>query len=117
MKIWRKRICDLLHELISDKGVCRTAPATPGLLTITNNNTFLGGHFDKENIDKKKSGLRGFKPGFHFCELPPPLDVAPPYKFFGRSFPVGLLGGVFLGFCQLVIKYFSMVLLRRSVEG
>ena len=34
MKIWRKRICDWLYELINDEGVCRTAPATPGLLNI-----------------------------------------------------------------------------------
>ena len=26
---------DLMSELINDKGVCRTAPATPGLLNTT----------------------------------------------------------------------------------
>ena len=29
MKIWKKRLTDL----INDEAVCRTAPATPGLLT------------------------------------------------------------------------------------
>ena len=32
MKIWRKRLTDSLNELINDKAVYRTAPATPGLL-------------------------------------------------------------------------------------
>ena len=34
LKIWRKRIADLINELINDEAVYRTAPATPGLLTI-----------------------------------------------------------------------------------
>ena len=32
LKIGRKRRTESLNELINDKGVCRTAPATPGLL-------------------------------------------------------------------------------------
>ena len=32
MKIWRKRISRLISESVNDGGVCRTAPATPGLL-------------------------------------------------------------------------------------
>ena len=36
MKIWRKRIGDLISELINDGGVCRAAPAIPGLLNISN---------------------------------------------------------------------------------
>ena len=32
MKIRRKRISHSVNELISHGGVCRTAPATPGLL-------------------------------------------------------------------------------------
>ena len=32
LKIWRKRVTLSLSLLINDKGVCRTAPATPGLL-------------------------------------------------------------------------------------
>ena len=32
MKIWRKRIGDLINQLISDEAVYRTAPATPDLL-------------------------------------------------------------------------------------
>ena len=32
MKIWRKRIADLMNESINDEAVYRTAPATPGLL-------------------------------------------------------------------------------------
>ena len=34
MKIWRKRIGDSINQLISDKAVYRTAPATPGLIKI-----------------------------------------------------------------------------------
>ena len=37
LKIWRKRF----SELISDKGVCRAAPATPGLLNIFIGKTWL----------------------------------------------------------------------------
>ena len=32
MKIWRKRLSEWLNEWINHKAVCRTAPATPGLL-------------------------------------------------------------------------------------
>ena len=35
MKIWRKRIADSIDQLINDEAVYRTAPATPGLLNIT----------------------------------------------------------------------------------
>ena len=36
MKIWRKRLTHSINESISDEGVYRTAPATPGLLiTLT----------------------------------------------------------------------------------
>ena len=35
LKIGRKRLTDLMNELINDEGVCRTAPAKPGLLIIT----------------------------------------------------------------------------------
>ena len=34
MKIWRKRIGHLMNEWINNEAVCRTAPATPGLLLI-----------------------------------------------------------------------------------
>ena len=34
LKIWRKRLSQLMSHLISDKGVCRTTPATQGLLNI-----------------------------------------------------------------------------------
>ena len=34
LKIWRKRLTHLMNELMSNEGVCRTAPATPGLLDI-----------------------------------------------------------------------------------
>ena len=34
MKIWRKRLTELINQLMSDEAVCRTAPATPGLLKI-----------------------------------------------------------------------------------
>ena len=34
MKIGRKRIGDSLTELMNYEAVCRTAPATPGLLII-----------------------------------------------------------------------------------
>ena len=32
MKIGRKRIAHSINQLMNDEGVCRTAPATPGLL-------------------------------------------------------------------------------------
>ena len=32
MKIWRKRMTRLIIEWINHEAVCRTAPATPGLL-------------------------------------------------------------------------------------
>ena len=32
VNIWKKRMTDWLNELMNDKSVCRTAPATPGLL-------------------------------------------------------------------------------------
>ena len=32
MKIIPQRMTELMNQLIIDKGVCRTAPATPGLL-------------------------------------------------------------------------------------
>ena len=32
LKVWRKRMTDWLTDWMSDKGDCRTAPATPGLL-------------------------------------------------------------------------------------
>ena len=31
---WTQRMTDLFNEWMSDEGVCRTAPATPGLLNI-----------------------------------------------------------------------------------
>ena len=34
VKIWRKSIGESMNELISHGRVCRTAPATPGLLNI-----------------------------------------------------------------------------------
>ena len=34
LKIGRKGITELMNESVNDKGVCRTAPATPGLLII-----------------------------------------------------------------------------------
>ena len=34
LKTLNKRITDLINELMSDKGDCRTAPATPGLLIM-----------------------------------------------------------------------------------
>ena len=34
MKIWKKRITQSVKQLINDGGVCRTAPATLGLLII-----------------------------------------------------------------------------------
>ena len=34
LKILNERITELINELMSDKGDCRTAPATPGLLLI-----------------------------------------------------------------------------------
>ena len=34
LKIWRKRISQSVSQSISNKGVCRTSPATPGLLII-----------------------------------------------------------------------------------
>ena len=35
LKIWRKRLTQLVDELMNHKGVCRTAPATPGLLNTS----------------------------------------------------------------------------------
>ena len=35
MKIWRKRVRDLINECMNDRDVFRTAPATPGLLIIS----------------------------------------------------------------------------------
>ena len=32
LKILRKRIAHLINQSVNDGGVCRTAPATPGLL-------------------------------------------------------------------------------------
>ena len=32
MKIWRERVTEFLNAQKSDNGVCRSAPATPGLL-------------------------------------------------------------------------------------
>ena len=32
LKIWRKRLTQLMNESINDEAVYRTAPATPGLL-------------------------------------------------------------------------------------
>ena len=32
VKIWRKRLNQLINQLIIKKGYCRIAPATPGLL-------------------------------------------------------------------------------------
>ena len=34
LKIWRKRLADTMTEWINKEGVCKTAPATPGLLII-----------------------------------------------------------------------------------
>ena len=34
LKIWRKRISDSVNQLTKDEAACRTARATPGLLTI-----------------------------------------------------------------------------------
>ena len=34
MKIRRKTVTDLMNESVNNKGVCRTAPATPGLIKI-----------------------------------------------------------------------------------
>ena len=34
MKIWRKRITDLMNQSINEEAVYRTAPATPGLLIM-----------------------------------------------------------------------------------
>ena len=42
MKIWRKRVTDL----ISDEAVCRTAPATPGLLIIEKIDILDFGHYN-----------------------------------------------------------------------
>ena len=39
MKILNKRITDLINALMSDKGDCRTAPATPGMLIIIAKNS------------------------------------------------------------------------------
>ena len=39
--IWRKRHADSLNELITYRAVCRTAPATPGLLKISQSKTRL----------------------------------------------------------------------------
>ena len=47
MKIGRKRMSYSINELISDGGVCRTAPATPGLLKrIMKTNTLLKGAWE-----------------------------------------------------------------------
>ena len=35
MKIWRKRASISINQSINYKGVCRTAPAIPGLLNIS----------------------------------------------------------------------------------
>ena len=34
LKIGRKRMTDRINEFMSNKGDCRTAPATPGLFII-----------------------------------------------------------------------------------
>ena len=34
LKLFSQRMTQCLNELMSDKGVCRTAPATEGLLNI-----------------------------------------------------------------------------------
>ena len=34
LKIWRKRIRDLIKQSVNNRGDCRTAPAKPGLLII-----------------------------------------------------------------------------------
>ena len=33
-KIWRKSITESMNQLMNDEAVCRTARATPGLLTM-----------------------------------------------------------------------------------
>ena len=40
MKIWRKRIAELINESVNDGGVCRTAPATPVLLIRVGGNRY-----------------------------------------------------------------------------
>ena len=35
MNIWKKRVTESVNELINNEAVCRTAPATQGLLKIT----------------------------------------------------------------------------------
>ena len=45
LKIWRKRLT-ILNQLMSDGGVCRTAPATPGLFNIPLGLAALGKGYD-----------------------------------------------------------------------
>ena len=35
MNIWMKRVTESVNQLINDEAVYRTAPATPGLLNIS----------------------------------------------------------------------------------
>ena len=49
-----------MNELINDKGVCRTAPATPGLLKRAWNS--LGG-------GKIKLDVSGLKFNLNFCQV------------------------------------------------
>ena len=41
--IWRKRIADWMFLLINDKAVCRTAPATLGLVIVLAASSFIWG--------------------------------------------------------------------------
>ena len=44
LKIWRKKMSELINKVINDKGVCRTAPTTPGLLLKNTTTVRLSTH-------------------------------------------------------------------------
>ena len=60
MKIWRKRLTYLINELINDEAVCRTAPATPGLLIIVVLFSRLEGYTGRETTAILSANLQIF---------------------------------------------------------
>ena len=73
MKIWRKRIGYSIDQLINDAGVCRTAPATPGLL-MTNTNQYIILSICENEL---KRGVLELNVGGSFKYLHIPMDIIP----------------------------------------
>ena len=65
---WRFGGKGLLADLMCNGGVCRTAPATPGLLNIYEENShFLFQSNWNEGVDRKRSIVLHIYPLFKFC--------------------------------------------------